>query len=121
VLFRLLRTLVLVVLAALISNAQCFGNCATTECSPVQPASSDACHHHDAPTKDGVCHHQHASFAGPEAGTDISKASSAHTPFVSDLPVAPRVAIDSAICALVSPHSTSPPHAERVSVSILRV
>jgi hypothetical protein len=123
----LLRTIVLVVLTALISNAQCYGNCLTAECAPAEPASSDSCHHHhdndnNAPPKDGMCPHQHASFAGPESGPGLTKAAPASTPFVSDLPVVAESAAYAVALTSLSPHSGSPPpRAERASVSILRI
>jgi len=117
-------------MAALISNAQCYGNCLTAECAPAEPASSDSsdsCHHHhdgdnNAPQKDGICPHQHASFAGPESGPGLSKAAPASTPFVSDLPLVADTAAYAAALTPWSPHSGSPPpRAERASVSILRI
>lgn len=126
----LLRTIVLVIMAALISNAQCYGNCLTAECAPAQPASPDSCHHHhdgdnsdnNAPQKDGMCPHQHASFAGPESGPGLSKAAPASTPFMSDLPVAADSATYAAVLTPRSPQSGSPPpRAERASINILRI
>lgn len=62
------RALVLVAVAALIGNSQCFGNCASATCSsPKTPSNS--CHHQKSSDKDTArCSHQHSELAAPEAG-----------------------------------------------------
>jgi len=108
-------------MAALASNAQCYGNCATADCAPVQQTPSSSCHHHKVPANEGVCQHQHASIAGPESGTGLFKATPASTPLLSDLPVLSDIASYAAVLAPVSPHSGSPPRSEGGSVGVLRI
>src|ERR1017187_5288821 len=59
------RALVLITAAALLANAQCYGNCATAlPKSPRAPAKS--CHHHKSAPEDQGCPHGHPEFSGPE-------------------------------------------------------
>lgn len=125
VLVRLFRTVVLVVMAALVSNAQCYGNCATAEYSPVQTAPSDGCHHHhdnNPPSKDGFCPHDHLSFAGPESRPTVVKVSPPSTPFAFDLSSLSDTVTYAAGLIPLSSHSGSPPtQPERTCISILRI
>ena len=70
----MIRAFVLIIVAAVLANAQCYGACATADCHSAQPSSPDSCHHHKSPPPTGgVCQHQHASIAGPENGAGLSK------------------------------------------------
>jgi hypothetical protein len=69
-----IRVLVLVMVTAVLANAQCYNTCATADSPPAQ-SSGDNCHHHhhQSPPTGGVCQHQHASVTSPENGTGLSK------------------------------------------------
>ena len=80
------RAFVLVAVAALIANAQCFGSCVTGACSSTK-APSNSCHHHKSPDNDKDttrCLHQHSYFAGPEAGIAKVTIVSAILPALTD-------------------------------------
>ena len=82
-----IRALVLVAVAALLVNAQCYDTCAVAACKPVQTPSNDCPQHHKpshSSHEDGSgCQHQHSEFTGPESG--IAK--------VNVAPVAPVLAV----------------------------
>jgi hypothetical protein len=61
--------------AAVLTNAQCYGSCEIADCHPAQSTSQDSCHHHQEspPPSGGVCPHQHATVAGPEDGSGLAK------------------------------------------------
>ena len=68
-----IRAFVLVIVAAVLANAQCYNTCTTANAHAAEPSSTDSCHHHPKiPPSDGFCHHQHASVAAPENGTALS-------------------------------------------------
>jgi hypothetical protein len=63
-----IRAFLLVATAALLGNAQCYGNCYSTACDSAQ-TPSDSCHHHPKPSHDDArCPYQHSEFANPEVG-----------------------------------------------------
>jgi hypothetical protein len=70
-----IRTLVFIVATALFANAQCYGECMTSDCHPAETPAPDGCrHHHQAPPPTGgTCQHQHATVTGPEAGAGLFK------------------------------------------------
>jgi hypothetical protein len=84
-LFSVIRAFVLVILAAVLVNAQCYNTCTTADAHATESSSTDTCHHHPkTPPSDGVCHHQHPSVAGPENGTALSNMhAAAATTFIS--------------------------------------
>jgi hypothetical protein len=69
------RVLALVIVTAILANAQCYNACATADSHPAQSSTPDSCHHHhqQSPPTGGVCHHQHASATSPENATGLSK------------------------------------------------
>src|ERR1700720_2209238 len=63
-----IRALVLVAVAALFWNAQCYGNCYSTVCGSAD-TQSDSCHRHQKSSHDNArCPYQHSEFASPEVG-----------------------------------------------------
>ena len=63
-----IRAFVLVAVAALLGNAQCYGNCNSIIRGTVQ-TPSDSCHQHPKSSHDDArCPYQHSEFAGPEVG-----------------------------------------------------
>jgi hypothetical protein len=74
----MIREFVIVVVAAIITNAQCYGTCATLDCHPTEPSSSDSCHHHQqSPPTGGVCQHQPARLTSTENAAKLSQPPSA--------------------------------------------
>lgn len=64
-----IRAAALLAIAALITNAQCYGKCTVAECSSAQ-IPSGGCHHHQAPQQDQQnCVHHHSEFTTAEVGT----------------------------------------------------
>ena len=117
----MLRALILVVMSALLANAQCYGACATADCHPAQPSSSGSCHQHKTPPAPGVCQHQHTSISGPESGPDLAKAGTASHPLLAVLVVMPAIATELSAVTL-SPLFGSPPRAgANGRISILRI
>ena len=84
-LFSVFRAFVLVILAAVLANANCYNACMTADAYATGSSSTGSCHHHPkTPPSDGFCHHQHASVAGPENGTALSNMhAAAATTFIS--------------------------------------
>lgn len=111
---------VLVAVAALVWNTQCYGNCYSTVCgSPDTP--SDSCHRHQKSSHDDArCPYQHSEFASPEVG--IAKISLA-----IGTPGVPLLAIDSndgfaESQLLTQPDTGSPPGGNISSTSsVLRI
>ena len=69
----MIRVFVLVIVTAVLANANCYNACATAVSHPAQ-SSPDSCHHHhQSPPTGGVCQHQHASVTSPENLTGLSK------------------------------------------------
>lgn len=96
-----IRVFVLVAVAALVWNAQCYGNCYSTVCGSPD-TQSDSCHHHQKSSHDDArCPYQHSEFASPEVG--IAKISLA----IGALGV-PVLAVDS-IDALTEAHLLTQP------------
>jgi hypothetical protein len=62
-----IRTIALIVMAALFASAQCYAKCATAECGSTQ-APSDGCHHPKPSHDDSRCPSQNSVFAGPDVG-----------------------------------------------------
>jgi len=114
-----IRAFLLVATAALLGNAQCYGNCYSTACDSAQ-TPSDSCHHHPKPSHDDArCPYQHSEFANPEVG--IAKINLA----IGALAV-PVPAIDSMIAldlGLLTRRDTgSPPGGDICSIfSVLRI
>ena len=70
----MMRVFVLVIVTAVLANAQCYNACATADSHPAESSSQDSCHHHQqSPPTGGVCQHQHASVTSPENPTGLSK------------------------------------------------
>ena len=67
------RVFVLLIVTAVLANAQCYNACATADPHPAH-SFPDNCHHHQqSPPTGGVCQHQHASVISPENGTGLTK------------------------------------------------
>jgi hypothetical protein len=116
---RYSRALALVAIVALIGNAQCFGNCASSVCSsPKTPASG--CHDHKPSHDDTAsCSHQHFQLAGPETG--IAKFN-----IVAAVGILPVLVLDSAAVSMESHFSqfdTGSPPGDRPcsTICILRI
>jgi UDP-N-acetylenolpyruvoylglucosamine reductase len=63
-----IRAFVLVAVAALFWNAECYGNCYSTVCGSAD-TQSDSCHRHQKSSHDDArCPYQHSEFASPEGG-----------------------------------------------------
>ncbi len=64
--FCSIRAFVLIAVAALLGNAQCYGKCPGTACGSAHVPST-SCHHPQKPSHDDArCPHQHSEFASPE-------------------------------------------------------
>jgi hypothetical protein len=116
-----IRAFVLVAVAALFANAQCYANCLSATCGSAQ-APRNSCHHQNPSQGDKApCPHQHSEFSGPEVG--IAKTSIETTAIVT-LPV---VTEDS--CAVLTEpqflsrvDTSSPPGGDFYSmISVLRI
>ena len=69
----MIRAFVLVIVAAVLANAQCYNACTTADAHAAESSSTDSCHHSPkTPPSDGVCHHQHPSVVGPENAIALS-------------------------------------------------
>src|SRR5580658_411872 len=114
-----IRAFVLFAVAALLGNAQCYGNCYGAICGSVQ-TPSDSCHQHQKSSHDDArCPYQHSEFASPELG--IAKISLA----MGTLGV-PAPAADSmdafAELQLLTKSDTGPPGGDICSTtSVLRI
>ncbi len=64
----LTRAFVLVAVAALVANAQCYGSCATVTCSSAQTPSGSCHHNRSSHESSAGCVHQHSEFTRPEVG-----------------------------------------------------
>ena len=62
-----IRGFVLIAVAALLGNAQCYGTCESSACGSVQ-TPSNSCHHQKSSHDDARCPHQHSELAGPQVG-----------------------------------------------------
>ena len=63
-----IRAFVLIGVATLLGNAQCYGTCGSRACGSAQ-VPSKSCHHQKSSHEDTApCPHQHSEFAGPEVG-----------------------------------------------------
>ena len=63
-----IRVFVLVAVAVLLGNAQCYGSCYGTVCGSTD-TQSDSCHRHQKSSHDDAyCPHLHSEFASPEVG-----------------------------------------------------
>jgi hypothetical protein len=71
---RWLECLIVVLVAALVLNSQCYATCAISAC---QPSNHRCSHCHLHPEKgnrsDQACQHQHSQFLGPQDNTDLAK------------------------------------------------
>ncbi len=114
-----IRAFVLVAVAALLGNAQCYGNCSGIPCGSTHKPS-DGCHEHQKSShEDARCPHQHSEFASPEVGA--AKISLA----IGTVSV-PVLAVDSAADftesrLLVHANTGSPPGAISSTISVLRI
>ena len=113
------RAVVLVAVAALIGNANCFGNCASSACSPDKTAPK-GCHHQKPDRDTAQCSHQHPEFAGPENG--LAKASVATIICIAP-PISPTSIPVSTEASFLSEVDTGPPSgcASGSSISVLRI
>lgn len=114
-----IRALVLVAVAAVIWNAECYGNCDSSVRGPAQ-TPSDSCHQHQKSSHDDArCPHQHSEFASPELG--VAKISLAvETPGV---PAPAGVLMDAfAELHLLTKSDSGPPGGDICStMSVLRI
>ena len=63
-----MRVFVLVVVAAVLANAHCYGTCGNTACDSAQTPPNN-CHHQKSSHEGSApCPHQHSDFTGPEVG-----------------------------------------------------
>jgi hypothetical protein len=113
-----IRAFVLISVAALLLNSQCYGSCSTSACGS---APSNSCHQDQKPSHDDArCPHQHSEFASPEVG--IAKIGIAMGTISG-----PALAVDSAAVLtesqLLPPSNTSSPPGGDISssISVLRI
>lgn len=120
----MIRALVLIMVAGVLANAQCYGSCAIVDSQPAQPSSSDSCHHQKSkqPTG-GVCQHQHTSVAGPENGPELSKLQAeAGASFVAVLVAQQHLSVsDLSTNAAISPPASPPGIQTSPGSTILRI
>jgi hypothetical protein len=65
-----IRIFVLVAVAALLANVQCYGTCSTAAIDPTHAPSTNSCHHEKSSHEDlAPCPHQHSDCSGPEIRT----------------------------------------------------
>jgi hypothetical protein len=115
-----IRAFVLVAVAALLGNAQCYGSCNSIISGTIQ-TQSDSCHQHPKSSHDDArCPYQHSEFASQEVG--VAKISLE----IAALGV-PVLAVDSidplAELRLQTQPDTSPPPNGDISfpISVLRI
>jgi hypothetical protein len=115
-----IRAFVLISVAALLLNSQCYGACSTSACgSALTPSNS--CHQDQKSSHDDArCPHQHSEFASPEVG--IAKIGLAMGTVIG-----PALAVDSTAVLtesqLLTPSNTSSPPGGDISssISVLRI
>jgi hypothetical protein len=114
------RASVFVAVAALILNAQCFGNCASEPCNSTK-VPSRSCHHEKSSGEDTArCSHQHSEFAGPE--TDIAKVKVAAVVAILPASASGSAAIITESRLLSQVDTGSPPGGRSGSaISVLRI
>jgi hypothetical protein len=114
------RISVLVVVAALLANGQCNGNCATAGCKAAQMPLGGCPHHKSSHDGQVSCLHQHSEFISTES--DVANASVAKaTPIVSML-TSRSTAVLLEPVLLFGSHTGSPPHNHTfTAVSFLRI
>jgi hypothetical protein len=62
-----IRTFVLIAVAVLLGNIQCYGAGGSGACGAAQ-TPSNSCHHQKSAPDDARCPHQHSELSGPQAG-----------------------------------------------------
>ena|SRR5579875_981261 len=115
-----IRAAALLAIAALFTNAQCYGKCTVAGCGSAQ-IPSGGCHHHKAPQHDEQdCTHHHSEFTTAEAG--IAKADVGNwVPFVA-LPAVQSTGVLIPPPVLVIQDTGSPP--DRLTpptITVLRI
>ena len=117
---RLTRAFVLLAVAALLANAQCYGACAAVSCGSDQTPSGRCHHNKSSHQSNAACVHQHAEFTGPEVG--IAKAGVATAaPVLAALIAEARVAVPDRL-HVPRADSGSPPGVRIFSaISVLRI
>ena len=115
-----IRAFVLIAVAALLGNAQCYGTCGGSACGSAQ-APSSSCHHQKSSHEDATpCRHQHSEFSGPEAG--IAKINLAMSPLILPLLTADSSTVFTQPQLLSQPNTGSPPGSDFCStISVLRI
>jgi hypothetical protein len=84
---RSLQSLTVVLVAALLLNAECYATCGVSACIASNPDRSQ-CHHHSGKSNGSGqgCRYQHSEFFGPQVNTDIAKFAALHLPGALALP-----------------------------------
>jgi hypothetical protein len=121
----MIRVFVLVIVTAVLANAQCYNACATADSYPSESSSPNSCHHHhqQSPPTGGVCQHQHASVTSPDNPTGLSKQDAAASSSLIAIlgPQELSISQQASDPALVF-QDTSPPGAQTApSSTILRI
>jgi hypothetical protein len=114
-----IRGFVLIAVAALLGNAQCYGTCESSACSSAQTASN-SCHHQKSSHDDARCPHQHSELAGPQVG--IAKINLAMAAFTLPVLKADSTTFFTEPQLLSQPNTGSPPGRDICStISVLRI
>jgi hypothetical protein len=115
-----IRAFVLVAVAVLLGNAQCYGDCFSHVCGSA-PAPSNSCHRHSQSSHDDApCPYPHSELARPEVG--IAKINLA-----TGTLIVPALAVDSTAVftdsqPLIHVNTGSPPGGDICStISVLRI
>jgi hypothetical protein len=84
---RWLKSLTLVLVAALLLASQCNAMCAVSACTASSSRASHCHHHSEKGNGSGqACQHRHSEFFSPEGSTDLVKLSAFHATGVVALP-----------------------------------
>ena len=115
-----IRAFVLVAVAALVWNAQCYGNCYSTVCGSAD-TQPDSCHRHQKSSHDDArCPYQHSEFASPEVG--IAKISLAIGVLGVPAPAVDSIAVFTDSKPLIQADTGPPPGSDISStISVLRI
>lgn len=114
-----IRTFVLIAVAALVGNAQCYGTCGSSACGSAQ-TPSNSCHHQKSSHDDAHCPHQHSELAGPEVG--IAKINLAMAPLTLPVLTADSTEFFTEPQVLSQLNTGSPPGRDICStISVIRI
>jgi hypothetical protein len=114
------RLSVLVAVAALLANVQCYGNCVTAACKAAQMPLGGCPHHKSSHDGQVVCLHQHSEFIGPESA--FAKASVVQAAPIVPLLTSRSVVVPAGLVLLLRANTGSPLDSHTFpAVSILRI